>query len=97
MSAEEKKIGPRPTWSQHFKNNGYYTARVSKIYHMAVPAGIVKGSDGADDPASWTEKFNSQGPEYQQIVKQFKAQLKEKLEEARDNDIERALTPKLRR
>ena len=24
------KIGDRSTWSQHFKNNGYYTARVSK-------------------------------------------------------------------
>ena len=24
------KIGDRATWSQHFKNNGYYAARVSK-------------------------------------------------------------------
>jgi arylsulfatase A-like enzyme len=47
-----------------FKNNGYYTARVSKIYHMGVPGDIEKGSDGTDDPASWTEKFNSQGPEW---------------------------------
>ncbi|MCP5537549.1 MAG: sulfatase [Akkermansiaceae bacterium] len=59
-----KQIGNRVTWSQHFKNNGYYTARVSKIYHMGVPGDIVKGSDGTDDPASWTEKFNSQGPEW---------------------------------
>jgi iduronate 2-sulfatase len=57
-------IGDRATWSQHFKNAGYYTARVSKIYHMGVPSGIEEGSDGADDPASWTEKFNSQGPEW---------------------------------
>ncbi len=57
-------IGDRATWSQHFKNNGYYTARVSKIYHMGVPGDIEKGSDGTDDPASWTEKFNSQGPEW---------------------------------
>lgn len=58
------KIGDRATWAQHFKNNGYYTARVSKIYHMGVPGGIEDGGDGADDPASWTERFNSPGPEW---------------------------------
>ncbi len=57
-------IGDRATWSQHFKNEGYYSARVSEIYHMGVPGGIEEGSDGADDPASWTEKFNSPGPEW---------------------------------
>ncbi len=57
-------IGDRATWAQLFKNNGYYSARVSKIYHMGVPGGIEEGSDGTDDPASWTEKFNSQGPEW---------------------------------
>jgi len=65
-------IGGRATWAQHFKNAGYYTARVSKIYHMGVPGGIEEGGDpektnhgdGADDPASWTEKFNSPGPEW---------------------------------
>lgn len=59
-------IGPeRKTWSQLFKENGYYTARVSKIFHMGVPIDIEKGSDGKDDPASWNEKFNSQGLEWQ--------------------------------
>ncbi len=57
-------IGDRATWAQHFKNAGYYSARVSKIFHMGVPGGIQQGSDGADDPASWTERFNSQGPEW---------------------------------
>lgn len=57
-------IGERATWPQHFKQAGYYTARVSKIYHMGVPGGIEEGSDGADDPASWTERFNSPGPEW---------------------------------
>ena len=55
------KIGDRATWSQHFKNNGYYAARVSKIFHMGVPIGIEQGSNGADDEASWTERFNSKG------------------------------------
>jgi choline-sulfatase len=60
-----KNIGPnRKTWSQLFKDNGYYTARVSKIYHMGVPIDIEKGSNGKDDAASWTERFNSQGPEW---------------------------------
>ena len=42
------QIGDRETWPQHFKNNGYYTARVSKIYHMGVPGGIEYGGDGRD-------------------------------------------------
>ena len=57
-------IGDRAMWAQHFKNAGYYTARVSKIFHMGVPGGIEQGTDGADDPACWTERFNSQGPEW---------------------------------
>ena len=60
-----ENIGPdRKTWSQLFKDNGYYTARVSKIFHMGVPIDIEKGSNGTDDEASWTERFNSQGPEW---------------------------------
>ncbi len=58
------QIGNRATWSQHFKNNGYHSARVSKIYHMGVPGGIEQGGHGADDAASWTERFNSPGPEW---------------------------------
>lgn len=59
-----KNIGDRQTWSQLFKDNGYYTARVSKIFHMGVPIDIETGSNGEDDEASWTERFNSQGPEW---------------------------------
>ena len=60
-----KNIGPdRKTWSQVFKENGYYTARVSKIFHMGVPIDIETGSNGTDDEASWIERFNSQGPEW---------------------------------
>lgn len=56
---EKKKM-----WAQLFKENGYYTARVSKIFHMGVPGDIEKGSNGTDDEACWTERFNSQGPEW---------------------------------
>ena len=60
-----KQIGPdRMTWSQHFARHGYHTARVSKIFHMGVPGDIERGTDGADDPASWHERHNSQGPEW---------------------------------
>ncbi len=66
------QIGDRATWSEHFKNNGYYAARVSKIYHMGIPGGVEYGGDGrehdhgngADDERSWTERFNSPGPEW---------------------------------
>ena len=60
-----KQVGDkRKSWSQLFKDNGYYTARVSKIYHMGVPIDIETGSNSQDDIASWTERFNSQGPEW---------------------------------
>ena len=62
-------IGDRATWPQHFQNHGYYTARVSKIYHMGVPGGVEwrgegKDYNGSDDPHSWTERFNTPGPEW---------------------------------
>ncbi len=58
------QIGDRATWSQHFMNHGYHAARVSKIYHMGVPGGIEGGGHGADDAASWHERYNSKGPEW---------------------------------
>ena len=57
-------IGDRTTWSQHFMNHGYHSARVSKIFHMGVPGGIEQGGHGADDEASWHERYNSKGPEW---------------------------------
>ncbi|EDM29189.1 iduronate-2-sulfatase [Lentisphaera araneosa HTCC2155] len=48
---------------EHLKNNGWYTVRVGKIYHMRVPYDIIHGIDGQDIPSSWTEKFNSKGAE----------------------------------
>jgi len=63
-SGRENIGNEKVTWSQLFKDNGYFTARVSKIYHMGVPIDIETGSNGADDEASWTERYNSQGPEW---------------------------------
>ena len=48
---------------KHFRQNGIYSARVGKIYHMRVPGDIIDGTDGQDVASSWTEKFNSPGQE----------------------------------
>jgi len=58
------RIGDRAMWPEYFKDAGYYSARVSKIFHMGVPGGIERGTDGADDSRCWTERFNSKGPEW---------------------------------
>lgn len=60
-----RNVGPeRLSWAQLFRENGYFTARVSKIFHMGVPGGIEEGSNGQDDEASWVERYNSPGPEW---------------------------------
>lgn len=58
------QLGDRPSFAQHFKDHGYYTARVSKIYHMRIPGDITAGVDGPDHLASWTERFNCHAPEW---------------------------------
>jgi iduronate 2-sulfatase len=42
-----------------FTNNGYYAARVGKIYHYGVPGAI--GTDGHDDTLSWQKRINPIG------------------------------------
>ena len=48
---------------QHFRESGWYSARVGKIYHMRVPGDIIAGTNGEDEASSWTERFNAPGPE----------------------------------
>ena len=57
-------IGDRMMWPEFFRQHDYYTARVSKLFHMGVPGGIEQGGHGEDDQRCWTERFNSQGPEW---------------------------------
>ena len=53
------RLPDTPTLPQWFKMHGYYTARIGKIYHYGVPSQI--GTDGEDDPASWSATVNPRG------------------------------------
>lgn len=47
------------TLPQYFKDQGYYSGRVGKIFHQGVPGDI--GLGGPDDTQSWTEVVNPRG------------------------------------
>ena len=56
-------LADHPTLAGFLRGRGYYTARVSKIFHMGVPGGIERGEMGSDDPDSWDHAVNLMAPE----------------------------------
>lgn len=56
-------LAKHPSLAGFFRERGYYTARVSKIFHMGVPGGIERGEAGSDDPDSWDYAVNIMAPE----------------------------------
>ncbi|WP_372946715.1 sulfatase [Mariniphaga sp.] len=60
---ETPELAEHPSMAGFFRENGYFTARVSKIYHMGVPGGIERGEPGGDEPDSWDYAYNVMAPE----------------------------------
>lgn len=47
------------TLPQYFRNAGYFSGRVGKVFHQSVPGGI--GKPGPDDPQSWDQALDPRG------------------------------------
>ncbi|MEX0320842.1 MAG: sulfatase [Puniceicoccaceae bacterium] len=50
---------PTTTLPKLFRDNGYFTVRVGKVFHMGIPGGI--GEAGLDDAKAWDIAINNTG------------------------------------
>ncbi len=55
---ENPYLAHHPSLAGFFREKGYFTARVSKIFHMGIPGDIENGGPGGDDPESWDYAYN---------------------------------------
>lgn len=60
---ETPSLANHPSLAGFFREQGYFTARVSKIFHMGIPGNIERGESGGDEPESWDYAYNVLGPE----------------------------------
>jgi uncharacterized sulfatase len=58
-----KRWEDHPTLPELFRQNGYFTARVGKVFHQGVPDAIAQQSPGADVPEAWDKAIDVPGYE----------------------------------
>jgi iduronate 2-sulfatase len=84
-------LARHPSIGGFLRQHGYYSARVSKIYHMGVPTNILTGTPGGDEPDSWDYAYNVLAPE-QHSPGEFKV-LSTIRREARGSNFTRLIVP----